>query len=66
MDPRRLVPRTDVVLADPRLAAARLRLRGTLVQAAVARAQELARTGAISPASGADVAATLLPPLPPP
>ncbi len=62
MDPRRHVPRTDVVLADPRLAAARERLGGTLVKAAVARAQELARTGAISPASVADVAATSLPP----
>jgi len=62
VDPRRHVPRTDVVLADPRLAAARERLGGTLVKAAVARAQELARTGAISPASVADVAATSLPP----
>jgi L-seryl-tRNA(Ser) seleniumtransferase len=62
VDPRRHVPRTDVVLADPRLAAARERLGGTLVKAAVARAQELARTGTISPASVADVAATSLPP----
>jgi L-seryl-tRNA(Ser) seleniumtransferase len=61
MDPRRHVPRTDVVLADPRLAAARQRLGGALVKAAVARAQELARTGAISPASVADTAAGLLP-----
>jgi L-seryl-tRNA(Ser) seleniumtransferase len=50
------------VLADPRLAAARERLGGALVKAAVARAQELARSGAISPASVADVAATSLPP----
>jgi L-seryl-tRNA(Ser) seleniumtransferase len=62
VDPRRHVPRTDVVLADPRLAAARERLGGALVKAAVARAQELARSGAISPASVADVAATSLPP----
>ncbi len=50
------------MLADPRLAAARERLGGALVKAAVARAQELARSGAISPASVADVAATSLPP----
>ena len=56
MDPRRHVPRTDVVLADPRLAAARERLGGTLVKAAVSRAQELARAGAISPAGVADAA----------
>jgi len=55
------VPRTDVVLADPRLAAAREQLGGTLVKAAVFRAQELARTGAISPASVADTAAASLP-----
>src|SRR5215469_775228 len=62
VDPRRRVPRTDVVLADPRLAAAHERLGGALVKAAVARAQELARTGAISPASVADAAAASLPP----
>ena len=62
VDPRRLVPRTDVVLADPRLVAARERLGVTLVKAAVARAQELARSGAISPANVADTAATSLPP----
>src|SRR5215472_17532825 len=62
VDPRRHVPRTDVVLADPRLAAARKRLGGELVKAAVARAQELARSGIISPASVADTAAASLPP----
>jgi L-seryl-tRNA(Ser) seleniumtransferase len=62
VDPRRDVPRTDVVLADPRLAAARKRLGGALVKAAVARAQELARSGVISPASVADTAAASLPP----
>src|SRR5262250_93509 len=62
MDPRRQVPRTDVVLADPRLVAAREQLGGALVKAAVARAQELARTGAISPAGVADAAAASLPP----
>ena len=50
------------MLADPRLAAARERLGGGLVKAAVARAQDLARSGVISPASVADVAAVSLPP----
>jgi len=62
VDPRRHVPRTDVVLADPRLVAARESLGGALVKAAVARAQDLARAGAISPASVADAAAASLPP----
>jgi L-seryl-tRNA(Ser) seleniumtransferase len=63
VDPRRQVPRTDVVLADPRLVAARELLGATLVKAAVARAQDLARSGAISPASVADTAAASLPPI---
>ena len=50
------------MLADPRLVAAREDLGGALVKAAVARAQELARSGAISPASVADAAAASLPP----
>ena len=62
MDPRRHVPRTDVVLADPRLVAARERLGGTLVKAAVAHAQELARSGAISPAAVTETAAAARPP----
>jgi L-seryl-tRNA(Ser) seleniumtransferase len=61
VDPRRQVPRTDVVLADPRLVAARELLGGTLVKAAVTRAQDLARSGAISPAEVADTAAATLP-----
>src|SRR6516165_10710845 len=62
VDPRRSVPRTDVVLADPRLAAAREQLGGPLVKAAVSQAQELASAGAISPASVADAAGAALPP----
>jgi L-seryl-tRNA(Ser) seleniumtransferase len=62
VDPRRQVPRTDVVLADPRLVAARELLGGALVKQAVARAQDLARSGAISPAEVADTAAAALPP----
>jgi len=51
------------VLADPRLVAAREQLGPALVKAAVARAQDLARSGAISPASVADSAAASLPPI---
>jgi L-seryl-tRNA(Ser) seleniumtransferase len=50
-----------VVLADPRLVTARERLGAALVKEAVARAQELARSGTISPASVADTAAASLP-----
>jgi len=50
------------VLSDPRLAAARQVIGGTLVKQAVARAQDLARSGAISPSSVADTAAASLPP----
>jgi L-seryl-tRNA(Ser) seleniumtransferase len=57
------VPRTDAVLADPRLVAAREQLGGVLVKAAVARAQDLARSGAINPASVADTAVASLPPV---
>ena len=63
VDPRRNVPRTDAVLADPRLAAARERLGSALVKAAVARAQDQARAGAIAPADVADAAAASLPPV---
>jgi L-seryl-tRNA(Ser) seleniumtransferase len=63
VDPRRHVPRTDVVLADPRLVAAREQLGGALVKAAVARAQDLARSGVISPSSVADTAVVSLPPV---
>jgi L-seryl-tRNA(Ser) seleniumtransferase len=63
VDPRRHVPRTDVVLADPRLVAAREQLGAALVKAAVIRAQQLARSGTISPAGVADAAAASLPPV---
>ncbi len=42
-DPRRRVPRTDVLLADPRLAEAERVLGRALVKAVVAQAQERAR-----------------------
>ena len=63
MDPRRHVPRTDLVLADPRLVEARELLGDALVKKAVANAQDLARRGTISPASVADVAVSSLPPI---
>ncbi|HEY2519508.1 MAG TPA: L-seryl-tRNA(Sec) selenium transferase [Streptosporangiaceae bacterium] len=47
MDTRRLVPRTDVLLADPRLADAERRLGRALVKAAVTRAQEQVRRGEV-------------------
>jgi L-seryl-tRNA(Ser) seleniumtransferase len=60
-DARRLVPRTDAVLADPRLAAAELRLGRPLVREAVRRAQQQARDGQIRPDEVAAVAVTGLP-----
>ena len=61
VDARRLVPRTDAVLADPRLAAATQRLGRELVLAAVRYAQDQARSGDIAAAAVADAAVTALP-----
>src|SRR5215469_2487180 len=61
VDVRRLTPRTDTVLADPRLVAAEQRLGRAVVLSAVRRAQEQARTGEIDPAAVADAAADALP-----
>jgi len=61
MDRRRLVPRTDTVLADPRLVEAGGRLGRPVVKAAVAAAQERARQGEIGPGEVADVAVAALP-----
>ncbi|MGI5169395.1 L-seryl-tRNA(Sec) selenium transferase [Spirillospora sp. CA-253888] len=60
-DPRRLVPRTDAVLADPRLEAAAARLGRPLVKAAVTAAQQRAREGAIAPDEVARAALAALP-----
>ena len=60
-DVRRDVPRTDVVLADPRLAEASARLGPDLVKAAVGEAQARARSGQLAPAGVADAAVALLP-----
>ena len=60
-DPRRRVPRTDVLLADPRLAEAERLLGRALVKSVVAQAQERARTGTIEPEQVADDAVAALP-----
>ena len=61
VDTRRRVPRTDLLLADPRLADAERRLGRALVKAAVARAQQRARDGQIAPEEVADAAVAELP-----
>lgn len=61
MDPRRRVPRTDAVLADPRLVAAAARLGRATVKAAVTEAQQRARAGTLDPGSVADAAVAALP-----
>ncbi|WP_233412030.1 L-seryl-tRNA(Sec) selenium transferase [Nucisporomicrobium flavum] len=61
VDPRRRIPRTDAVLADPRIAAAIPRLGRGPVKAAVVAAQQRARAGEIAPD---DVAAAALEALP--
>jgi L-seryl-tRNA(Ser) seleniumtransferase len=63
VDVRRLTPRTDALLADPRLAAAEQRLGRPLVLAAVRRAQDQVRSGQIEPANAAEAAVAGLPPL---
>ncbi|MBX7452182.1 L-seryl-tRNA(Sec) selenium transferase [Mycolicibacterium sp. 3033] len=60
-DPRRRVPRTDAVLADPRLAAAAETLGRVLVKSVVVAAQQRARAGEIDPEQVADHAVAALP-----
>ncbi|MCC3651704.1 L-seryl-tRNA(Sec) selenium transferase [Streptomyces sp. S07_1.15] len=60
-DARRRIPRTDAVLRDPRLVEAAGRLGTAPVKAAVHRAQERARDGAVPPDGVADTAVALLP-----
>ncbi len=62
-DARRMVPRTDAVMADPRLLSAELRLGRALVRDAVRRAQQLAREGKLDPERVSDAAVAGLPPL---
>jgi L-seryl-tRNA(Ser) seleniumtransferase len=63
VDVRRLTPRTDALLADPRLAAAERRLGRPIVLSAVRDAQDRVRAGEIDPSAVADSAAESLPPL---
>ncbi|MFM6849818.1 MAG: L-seryl-tRNA(Sec) selenium transferase, partial [Terrabacter sp.] len=60
-DPRRRIPRTDTLLADPVLAAAVARHGADVVKAAVREAQGRARTGQIEPGQVADAARAALP-----
>jgi hypothetical protein len=61
VDPRRQVPEPTWCSPTGALVAARELLGGALVKAAVTRAQDLARSGAVSPADVADAAAAALP-----
>jgi L-seryl-tRNA(Ser) seleniumtransferase len=60
-DSRRRVPRTDVLLADSRLAEAERVLGRGLVKTVVAQAQQRARAGEIEPEQVADSAVAALP-----
>ena len=60
-DQRRSTPRTDHVLADPRLREAATRVGERLVKQAVRQALERCRIGDISPADVADEAVSLVP-----
>ncbi|MDP3712134.1 MAG: L-seryl-tRNA(Sec) selenium transferase [Mycobacteriales bacterium] len=63
-DPRRDVPRTDALLADPRLQAAVPVVGAGLVRAAVQAAQELVRSGSLPAVAAADAAVAALPATP--
>lgn len=60
-DPRRRVPRTDTLLADPRLVEAQRVLGRALVKSVVADAQRRARAGEIDPERVAEHAVAALP-----
>lgn len=60
-DPRRRIPRTDALLADPRLAEAQQVLGRTLVKLVIAQAQQRARAGRIDPERVAEDAVAALP-----
>ena len=60
-DLRRRVPRTDAVLADPRVAATLARLGRDLVKSAVADAQDRCRSGEIGPDEVVEAALSALP-----
>ena len=60
-DPRRRVPRTDTLLADPRLASAGERLGRGLVKGAVQRVQQRIRDGEVAPPDAVDAVLASLP-----
>jgi L-seryl-tRNA(Ser) seleniumtransferase len=60
-DPRRRVPRTDAVLAEPQIALAVARLGRALVKEAVGAAQDRARRGEIAPEAVVDAVLDGLP-----
>lgn len=60
-DPRRAVPRTDAVLADPRLARAAAELGRATVKEAVAAALQRCRRGDLAPGDVVDAAVAALP-----
>ncbi|WP_153397813.1 L-seryl-tRNA(Sec) selenium transferase [Ornithinicoccus halotolerans] len=60
-DPRRATPRTDRVLADPRLEEASHRLGPRLVRVAVTAAQQRCRDGELGPEQVPDAAVAALP-----
>ncbi|MEU3457636.1 L-seryl-tRNA(Sec) selenium transferase [Micromonospora sp. NPDC006766] len=60
-DPRRRVPRTDALLADPALVAAAGTLGRDRVKAAIVRAQQRARRGELNPDEVRDAALAELP-----
>ncbi|WP_127506995.1 L-seryl-tRNA(Sec) selenium transferase [Actinoplanes solisilvae] len=61
MDPRRNVPRTDVVLADPRLAPAFVHSGRAAVKAAVVQTLDRVRSGELEPDEVIDAALAALP-----
>jgi L-seryl-tRNA(Ser) seleniumtransferase len=63
-DPRRRVPRTDTLLADPQLAAAGERLGRALVKDAVQRVQQRIRAGELAPPDAVDAVLASLPTTP--
>jgi L-seryl-tRNA(Ser) seleniumtransferase len=64
LDPRRNVPRTDAVLADPRLQHAAQRLGRPAVKRAVSAVLEQVRAGTLPPDAAADEVVASLPELP--
>ncbi|MDP9432600.1 MAG: L-seryl-tRNA(Sec) selenium transferase [Actinomycetota bacterium] len=60
-DTRRRIPRTDAVLADPRVAPALQRLSRRTVKAAVVEAQQRVRSGSIAPEAVVDAVLAALP-----